>query len=90
MHCLYLNLFGKRRRESVKIVFYGIAAFGLQKELVMVTFGKAHNLVLNGGTISWSHTLYASLEHRRLLKTRLQNIVHCLVRIGNPTTALLR
>ena len=88
MEGLHLNIFRKRGRKTVEVIFICVASLRFKKELVTCTVGETNDLIFYGRTITGTHTLDASLEHRGLFETLLEYLVYLLVGISNPATEL--
>ena len=88
MESLHLNIFRKRGGKTVEVIFICVASLWFKEELVTCTVGETNNLIFYGRTITGTHTLDASLEHRGLFETLLEYLVYLLVGVGNPATEL--
>ena len=45
--------------------------------------------ILDGGIIPWADALYASIEHRRTIKSGAKGVMHCFIGVCDITTLLL-
>ena len=65
-----------------------MAAFGLQKELVMVLFGETDHLVLDRGAVAGAHPLDHPAIHGGLVQILADDLVRAEVRVGDPAVEL--
>ena len=79
----------KRRGKTLQIVFKGIPAFRLEKELMRILVGKGAELVFDRRTVARADAMDLSREERRAVETCTKNLVDSFVR-PDDVAALLR
>ena len=73
-----LHLFGQRSRKAIHVHLYGMPAFGLYKQLMMVFVGKTIDFIFYRRTIARSYSVDNALKHRRTVEACAQYIMYAL------------
>ena len=79
-----LDILGQGGGEAVEVHFVGVLALGLDKDLVPLALGKAHDLVLDRGAVARPLALDEAAKERRAVETRADYLVGFLVCVGHP------
>ena len=67
-----------------------VQALGLDKDLVRVLVGEAHDLVLDRRTVARAHAFDHARVQRRAIQPRADDVVRARRRVRDPATALRR
>ena len=85
-----LHIVGQTGADAVAVVFQRMAALGFEKDLVSFLLGEADHFVLDRRAVAWAASLDLSGVHRRPVQVGTDDVVNCLVRIGNKAIELIR
>ena len=83
-----LNIFWKRRAETIYIDFNSFPAFWFYEKLVPVSFSETIDFILYTWAVSWSYTLYSSVEHWASIKARAEDIMYSFVCVSDIAASL--
>ena len=84
-----LHLFGQGGGKTVEVILMGVSSFRLEEELMMVFVGESFNLIFYGGTVTGANALDSALEHRGLVESGAEDVVHFRTGIGDIAWELL-
>ena len=84
MDQIELHIKGQTRRQTVDIVFVGVAALWLQEEQVTKLVGETHELVLNARAVAGADAGDLAGVHRRLVKVVPDDLLGLRCRVGHP------
>src|SRR5690606_28171347 len=79
---------GQARGDPVRVHAIGIQALGLEKHLVTIAVGEAHDLVLDRGAVAWAATRDLPAVHRRFVKMPRDELVRARMRPREPAVHL--
>ena len=82
LHKLQLHMRWQGRTHALHVHFVRAATLGLNKELVTILIGKAHNLGLNRGAVAGANALNHTVKHAGKMQIITNNLMRCFVGIG--------
>ena len=89
LHKLQLHMRWEGRAHALYIHFISATTFRLNKKLMAVLIGEAHDFGLNGRAVTRAYTLDHTIEHARKMQIITNNLMSSLVSISQIAGHLL-
>ena len=83
-----LNVVGQGGGDAVQVVFLRAAAFGFEKDLVLLFFGKADDFVFDGGAVARADSLDDASVEGAVMEVFPYDVVGAPVGVGDPARIL--